>query len=91
MPAARPAACSQPRRRQTGSRWPPPHLIPPAGAADRGAAAADWLRELAGLYAGVAGSLAAHAPASAVFFAVYETAKVAALFPLNCGYIIIYL
>ena len=74
-------------RLQTGSRWPPPHLLggapwPPSGVGPDGGGpgaawrAAAWLRELAGLYAGVAGSLAAHVPASAVFFAVYETSKV---------------
>ena len=60
-------------RLQTGSRWPPPHL---ASAAGGGTAAAAWAREVAGLYAGVTGSLAAHVPAAAVFFAVYETSKV---------------
>jgi hypothetical protein len=63
-------------RLQTGSKWPPPRLLAGGGVGGPADALAAWLREFAGLYAGVAGSLVAHVPASAVFFAVYETSKV---------------
>jgi hypothetical protein len=68
---------------QTGGCWPPPPQPGEEADAEKGGGAAAalsrlqrLLRGVPGLYAGVAGSLASHVPASAVFFAVYETSKV---------------